>query len=280
VLTAFIIESKQMLEQDPTDVLVSVAIFAINNMGNVSNLPFVAPDFQPDHTAVSINCLLFASLGTSLFAALASVIALQWVGDYDATIKRAGSSSMNYAKRRQFRMTGIAQWKMSELIAALPLVLHASVALFWAGLTLWIWSVHHIVGYVVAGGTAVAALFYASTTLLAAIDVSVPFRTPLSRGFYWLLGPACHVVYDATRQILLWCKWPAIILVALLGVALAIAAYPLIVAFVFAFTSFFLLTIAIVLASIYILKENWVETRLAPWIETWLSLWKKELKLL
>jgi hypothetical protein len=48
------------------------------------------------------------------------------------------------------------------------------------------WTLHHIVGYVVAGGTVIAVLFYVSTTLLGALFVSSPFRTPLSRGVYWL----------------------------------------------------------------------------------------------
>lgn len=88
VLTAFIIESKKMLEQDQTELLVGVTLFSINNMGNASNLPFTPPDFEPTSAAISINCLLFSSLGTSLIAALAAVVSLQWVADYDAAITR------------------------------------------------------------------------------------------------------------------------------------------------------------------------------------------------
>lgn len=44
---------------------------------------------------------------------------------------------------------------------------------------------HPTVGYVVAGGTTMAVVFYVSTTLIAAIYVSAPFKTPLSRGVYW-----------------------------------------------------------------------------------------------
>ncbi|KIM29806.1 hypothetical protein M408DRAFT_35864, partial [Serendipita vermifera MAFF 305830] len=82
VLTAFIIESKKLLEPDQTQVLVEMATRYFSNIGNLSNTSFDQPDFAPSHEAVVINCLLFASLGASLCAALVSVMALQWVMDY------------------------------------------------------------------------------------------------------------------------------------------------------------------------------------------------------
>ncbi|KIM29813.1 hypothetical protein M408DRAFT_304765, partial [Serendipita vermifera MAFF 305830] len=158
-----------------------------SNIGNLSNTSFDQPDFAPSHEAVVINCLLFASLGASLCAALVSVMALQWVMDYDAAITRGGSSPEDRAKRRQFRYAGVLNWKMGEVIAALPLLLYSSVVLFWVGVIQWMLIIHSTVGYVVAGGATMAALLYVITTLLAAVFVSAPFRTPLSRGIYRIL---------------------------------------------------------------------------------------------
>lgn len=189
VLASFIIESKKMLEQDPTELLLRVTIFNTNNGGNASSPPFVYPIFEPTSTAISVNCFLFASLGASLVAALASVIALQWVAEYDAAITRGGSSPENRARCRQFRFAGVVNWKMSEIIAALPILLYCSVGLFWAGLIQWMWSVCHVVGHVVGAVTALAVLFYSSTTLLSAIYVSAPFHTPLSKGLYRVFRP-------------------------------------------------------------------------------------------
>ncbi|KIM23507.1 hypothetical protein M408DRAFT_262720 [Serendipita vermifera MAFF 305830] len=202
VLTAFIIESKKMLEQDQTELLVSVTIFGINNMGNASNLPFVPPTFVPTSAAISINCLLFSSLGTSLVAALAAVVSLQWVADYDAAITRGGSTPEDRAKRRQFRFAGVVNWKMEGIIASLPLLLYFSVALFWVGATRWMWMLHTTVGSVVAGGTVMAILFYVSTTLVAAIYVSAPFKTPLSRGVYWVHQNAIYLARELISPIL------------------------------------------------------------------------------
>jgi Family of unknown function (DUF6535) len=77
VLTAFIIESKRMPEEDPTDVMLEVMIFYVNNQANKTRAPFQKAEFQATAAAVSINRLLFASLCASLGAAVASVLALQ-----------------------------------------------------------------------------------------------------------------------------------------------------------------------------------------------------------
>jgi Family of unknown function (DUF6535) len=190
-----------MLEPDQTEILVDIVIQYFNNVGNQSTNNFTRPDFEPSFEAISINCLLFASLGASLVAALSSVVALQWVADYDAVITRGRSSPEDRAKRRQFRHAGVVGWKMGEIIAALPILMYSSATLFWAGAIQWMWTLHHTVGYVVAGGTAIAVLFYASTTILAAVYVSVPFRTPLSRGLYWVMNPSASTIRQLISRI-------------------------------------------------------------------------------
>jgi hypothetical protein len=180
-----------MLELDPTSVIMDVMIFYTNSVANGTHLFYTPSKFQPEPYAIKVNCLFFASLSASLVAALASVIALQWVADYDAAITRGGSSPEDRAKRRQFRHAGVVLWKMSEIIAALPLLLYCSVILFFGGLALWMWEVHNIVGLVVVGGAALATLFYGTSTFLAVMFVSAPFRTPLSR-----------LVYSSTRLFL------------------------------------------------------------------------------
>jgi hypothetical protein len=173
-----------MLELDPTSVIMDVMIFYTNSVANGTHTPYTLPNFQPASYAVKVNCLFFASLGASLVAALASVVALQWVADYDAAITRGGSSPEDRAKRRQFRHAGVVWWKMGDIISALPLLLYCSVILFFGGLALWMWEVNNVVGLVVVGGAALAVLFYGISTFLAVVFVSAPFRTPIGRWIY------------------------------------------------------------------------------------------------
>ncbi|PVG04025.1 hypothetical protein CPB86DRAFT_771886 [Serendipita vermifera] len=171
VLSAFIIESKQMLEQDPTAIMVDALIFFINNTANGTHTPYSPASFSPPPFAVSVNCLFFASLSASIVAALASVVALQWVAEYDAAVSRSGSSPEDRVKRRQFRYGGMEEWKMGEIIAALPVLLYCSLVLFFAGLTQWMWNVNTTVGGVVLGGMSLGAAFYIVTTLIASITL-------------------------------------------------------------------------------------------------------------
>jgi hypothetical protein len=184
VLSAFIIESKQMLEQDPADVMVDALIFFINNTANGTHMPYPRASFSPPSFAVSVNCLFFASLSASIVAALASVVSLQWVAEYDAAVSRSGSSPEDRVKRRQFRYGGMEQWQMKEIIAALPIFLYFSLVLFFSGLAQWMWNVHSTVGGVVLGGALLGGTFYLVTTLLAVVFPSSPFRAPIVRWIY------------------------------------------------------------------------------------------------
>jgi hypothetical protein len=173
-----------MLERDPADVMVDALIFFINNTANGTHTPYSPTPFSPTSSAVSVNCLFFASLSASIVAALASVVALQWVAEYDAAVSRSGSSPEDRVKRRQFRYGGMESWKMREIIAALPIFLYCSLVLFFVGLAQWMWSVHTTVGGVVLGGLLLGAVFYLITTLLAVVFPSSPFRAPIVRWIY------------------------------------------------------------------------------------------------
>jgi hypothetical protein len=181
-----------MLEQGPTDVMVDALIFFINNTANGTHTPYSRASFSPPPFAVSVNCLFFASLSASIVAALASVVSLQWVAEYDAAVSRSGSSPEDRVKRRQFRYGGMEQWKMKEIIAALPIFLYCSLVLFFAGLAQWMWNVHTTVGGVVLGGALLGGVFYLLTTLLAVVFPSSPFRAPIVRWIYVFLHYLFH----------------------------------------------------------------------------------------
>jgi hypothetical protein len=173
-----------MLERDPANVMVDALIFFINNTANGTHTPYSPTPFSPTSSAVSVNCLFFASLSASIVAALASVVALQWVAEYDAAVSRSGSSPEDRVKRRQFRYGGMESWKMREIIAALPIFLYFSLVLFFVGLAQWMWNGHTTVGVVVLGGLLLGTVFYLVTTLLGVVFPSSPFRAPIVRWVY------------------------------------------------------------------------------------------------
>lgn len=141
VLSAFVVESKKLLEQDPSDSMKDAMVFYSNQRANGTLIPYVNTDFQPSTMAISINYLLFGSLGASLVAAFASIVVLQWITDYDLAITRGGSTPFYRANCRHSRYEGIERWKMGGIVAALPLFLHFTVVLFLVGAIQWaVWS--------------------------------------------------------------------------------------------------------------------------------------------
>jgi hypothetical protein len=162
-----------MLEQSSPDVMVDALIFFINNTANGTHTPYSPAPFSPTSSSLSINCLFFASLSASIVAALASVVALKWVAEYDAAVRRTGSSPEDRVNRRQFRYGGVESWKMREIIAALPIFLHCSLVLFFAGVVQWMWSMHTTVGAVVLGGTLLGVAFCLVPILLAVVTYTL-----------------------------------------------------------------------------------------------------------
>ncbi|KAG8826220.1 hypothetical protein FRC17_008319 [Serendipita sp. 399] len=194
VLITLIVDSKTLLEQDKAEILVDAVVFLMNNLANGTHRPYNPPKFQPTTQSILINCFFFASLCLSIATALAAVLAMQWVTDYGAVTRRAGSTPEERVKRRHFRYQGGQDWRMDTIIGALPIALHLSVLLFFVGLIVWMWDVHHSVFAVVTVCGVVAALFYALTTILAIFYASCPYRTPLASWIYTLL----HILVKAT----------------------------------------------------------------------------------
>ncbi|KAG8830237.1 hypothetical protein FRC17_005155 [Serendipita sp. 399] len=187
VLITLIVDSKMLLQQDNTEVLVDAVIFLMNNLANGTHRPYDPPKFRPSTQSILVNCFFFASLCLSIATALAAVLAMQWVTDYGAVTRRAGSTPEERVKRRHFRYQGGQDWRIDTIIGALPVALHLSVLLFFVGLIVWMWDVHHSVFAVVFVCGAVAALFYVLTTILVIFYPSCPYRTPLAGWIYTLL---------------------------------------------------------------------------------------------
>ncbi|KAG8826219.1 hypothetical protein FRC17_008318 [Serendipita sp. 399] len=198
VLITLIVDSKALLEQDKTEVLVDAVVFLMNNLANGTHRPYDPPKFQPTTQSILVNCFFFASLCLSIATALAAVLAMQWVTDYGAVTRRAGSTPEERVKRRHFRYQGGQDWKMDAIIGALPIALHLSVLLFFVGLIVWMWDVHHSVFAVVIVCGAVAALFYVTTTILAIFYPSCPYRTPLASWVYTLLHLLVRVTFPSS----------------------------------------------------------------------------------
>jgi hypothetical protein len=108
--------------------------------------------------------------------ALLSVLVKQWLQAYASP---SNGSAMERAKIRQFRFQGFQDWKVTEIIGSLSLVLHASLALFMAGLTLYVSELHSSLCWVVIAITGLSFFIYFGSIFIPAITIQCPYRIPL-----------------------------------------------------------------------------------------------------
>lgn len=183
VITAFIIESYRMLQQNSEDVLVSLLQQISAQISN-NSLPIATkPPWSKPDSAVRINILWFSSLVFSLTAALIGILVKQWLRDYLSSV---ASSPREGTRIRQFRHQGLVRWHIPEIIALLPIFLQVALAFFFLGLLDLLWTLDRVVAGVVTVLVAASLLFLVVTTVLPAIYEDSPHRSPQALAIFFI----------------------------------------------------------------------------------------------
>jgi hypothetical protein len=179
VLTAFVVESYQSLQEDYTQTSVDL-LRHISYQLATSSFP-AAPDssqFQAQRSDARVNVCWFVSLLLSLVVALFGIFLKQWMRTYikwtDITPDREAVAL------RQFRYRGLETWRLGAILALLPTLLQLSVILFLSGLLLFLWNLDRMVANVMVVLTSIAFFFVATVTVLPAVSSSCPYWSPLS----------------------------------------------------------------------------------------------------
>ncbi|PVG04036.1 hypothetical protein CPB86DRAFT_842303, partial [Serendipita vermifera] len=188
ILTAFIIESMKLLQEDPAETTRDILFSISHQLANNSIPAFQRVEYETPEYAVVVNGLLFTSLSCSLIAALLAVLALQWVANYDMGLNT--SSAKKRALQRHARWMGIERWKMGEIIASLPLLIFVSLFLFFIGVANWLWHVNRAISGIVITAIGIGCLLYTITSAISIIKLDAPFRTPVARGLIPLIRRA------------------------------------------------------------------------------------------
>ncbi|KAJ7278795.1 hypothetical protein C8J57DRAFT_1502637 [Mycena rebaudengoi] len=191
-LTAFLIESYKTLSPDSADTTVlllsqiSLRLAASANGSTFSVDPSTSP-FTPPTTSLVCNALWFVSLGLSLSSALIATLLDQWARDF---LHRSEMRSAPVVRARIFSYLyyGLKRFNMHAVVEVIPLLLHASLLLFLAGLVAFLLPVNRIIMGVAAGLLALLILVYCTLTILPILYLDCPYRTPLSSACWRLLS--------------------------------------------------------------------------------------------
>ncbi|KAG6863745.1 hypothetical protein C0991_003523, partial [Blastosporella zonata] len=181
VVTTFVAQTSQSLQPDNAQIMVALLyennrlLRVAGNSTGIDAVPsagLIPGSMTHTSTDVWVNGLFFGSLVMSLSVALVTVLVKQWIQAYTSFVS---GSAKDRALIRHFRFRGVGTWKLGSIIESLPLMLHASVAIFFIGLALYVSQLSSPI----VSLTAVTFMFYFGTSALPALSIDCPYRIPL-----------------------------------------------------------------------------------------------------
>ncbi|KAJ7824051.1 hypothetical protein B0H13DRAFT_1658750, partial [Mycena leptocephala] len=123
ILTAFLIESRKDLKEDPLQELLQ----ALRHDSAAS----ISEPFRPTKSSLVVNAAWFSSLGLTLVSALAAVLAKGWLAQYTPATPGVRSTD---ACERHLRYLRSRQWRLAMIVGGIPLLIQIALFLFAVGL--------------------------------------------------------------------------------------------------------------------------------------------------
>ncbi|KZV86755.1 hypothetical protein EXIGLDRAFT_724443, partial [Exidia glandulosa HHB12029] len=181
VATAFVIESYQLLQPDSAAYTAAALYILVSATNHSTGIVLPSPpDLQyASSLARWINGLWFTSILLSLIVALLSILVKQWITEYRARNLASAKSPRDWAHRHEVYSQALHAWPVAELVSLLPVMLHLSLFLFFAGVVAFLWTLDVAIGVWVIVLGASLAVFYIGCTLVPLWIPQCPTSTPL-----------------------------------------------------------------------------------------------------
>ncbi|KAI0064344.1 hypothetical protein BV25DRAFT_311492 [Artomyces pyxidatus] len=187
-VSAFVIESYKGLQPDPTFLLLAQISQQLSGGLNTSaQLPEQTP-FKVPNPLLRVNIFWFLSLVFSVSCALGAILVQQWSRRY-LRMTQHPAAPYRRARVRAYLYNGVERFHLAQVVEGIPVLLHASVFLFFAGLVQFLFTVNSAVAYFILGAVALGACAYMLFTVLPMVSMDSPFATPLSVPL-WLASKA------------------------------------------------------------------------------------------
>ena len=135
----------------------------------------------------------------SLTGALLAVFIQQWALSYlDATQRR--DSPRKRARIRAFHEEGLEKLDLNRVTRAVPILIHVSIFLFFAGLPVFLFNISRTVFNVVVAWLAICVVGYACITLMPIFYPNSPYYSPLSSSIWWCVTNTLFIIYRLLRS--------------------------------------------------------------------------------
>ncbi|KAG8854661.1 hypothetical protein FRB91_003241 [Serendipita sp. 411] len=183
VTTGFIIETYKGLTAESTDRIEQLLGSILLRMGN-SSAPYHVEDipskaFNSRPQIIVTNSLLFLSLTFSLISALLAILVKQWTRRIFLGLKSI-PSKRDRAREHFFRMEGVKRWNLSNLIAAIPMLLHLALFFFFTGILFWLSPQNETIWVVVLIAAGLGLILYIAGAITPCIWHDSPYVWPFS----------------------------------------------------------------------------------------------------
>ena len=163
--------------------------------------------FSPSAAAIRVNVTWFLSLVLSIGSAINATLFQQWSRRY-LELTRHRVAPHKRARTRAYMFNGIASFKMSRTVKAMPIFLHSSIFLFFVGLVDFLFPINNTVAICILGFVSVFSFAYAALTVLPNLYLNCPYSTPLSE-VSWRLSQRLLLLFlrlmHASESI--WCQF-------------------------------------------------------------------------
>ncbi|KAF9257542.1 hypothetical protein L218DRAFT_829186, partial [Marasmius fiardii PR-910] len=167
VVTAFVIESYQWLQEDPSETTVALLRELVQQgRGETPSTPEL---FVASPSVVRINTFWFLSLAVTLVDALFAILCKQWIRE----LRRQTNSTtpQEALALRWLRHKSFKEWKVPGMLASLPILLEAALFLFFAGFLELLWMTHPVPFGFALAVVGIAGIFYLLTTVLPGLSI-------------------------------------------------------------------------------------------------------------
>ena len=150
--------------------------------------------FSPPTYAVWVNSLWFLSLAISLTCALLATLLQQWARRY-VKITQPRYSPEKRARIRAFFSEGVDKLHLPWAVEALPILLHLSLFLFFAGLLVYLYNVHQTVFSATAWWIGLCMAIYVCITFMPIFRHDSPYYAPLSSSAWCLVSGTLFLLF-------------------------------------------------------------------------------------
>jgi hypothetical protein len=198
--------SIQDIQQNPQDIsnfYLANTYKATINPNLSSSLPTSPPSFSPPNYAVWVNTLWFLSLSISLTCALFATFLQQWARRY-LKVTQSRYSLHKRARIRAFFAEGVEKCHLPWVVETLPILLHISLFLFFAGLVVFLSNVNLTIFKAVVSWVAISAALYGCITLMPILRHDSPFYTSLT-SLVWSIVMGMALFVSVVSGLFLYC---------------------------------------------------------------------------